>query len=72
MLFRRYVEEVFDWVEAAEKMLAPYPAVTAWRLRMRADANIKAFLAGPHRMASPADEATGTLYVKEVKESLGW
>lgn len=71
-LLLRYIEEVFDWVADAEKMLTPYPGVASWRRKMRADANVAAFLSGPRRMLSPADEATGTKYVKEVRQSLGW
>jgi hypothetical protein len=44
--------------------------VVEWRATVKADVKVAAHLTGPHRMPSPADEATGDLYFKEVKESL--
>ena len=68
----RYVEELYDWVDSAELMLRPYPLVVAWRGRMRAQPTVAAFLAGPHRMPSPADVTTGDQYVREVRAVLNF
>ena len=53
-------------------MLAPFPCVLAWRLKMLAEPTIAAFMAGPHRQPSPADQATGDQYFQEVKDSLNF
>jgi len=70
----RYTEELSDWLGEAQtaKMLAPWPKLTAWRAKVKAEPNVAAFLKSAHRMPSPADKATGDTYYKEVMTSLGW
>ena len=43
-----------------------------WKVKVKAEPNVAAFLKSAHRMPSPADKATGDTYYKEVMTSLGW
>mmetsp|Transcript_7377 Transcript_7377/g.17591 ORF Transcript_7377/g.17591 Transcript_7377/m.17591 type:complete len:246 (-) Transcript_7377:188-925(-) len=64
----RCIEEAVEYLSLV--FLGPFPAISAWRLRMLAVPNMQTFLQSSHRMPAPVDADVALRYATSVRKAM--